>query len=161
MPPSPAVTLAILPYLRGAYYGVWDRFIKPHEEEWSKAVQPIQEEEVADADDEAEDVAPLRGQQPQGRRWQGEVIVENHNFVVQGRNVTNSVVGALLLPTVSALMGGLIGRIPALRKRLPESFHRSILGGCLFVILKVSCIRNPKPNASLHLSATLTPRLSK
>lgn len=140
MPPSPAVTLAILPYLRGAYYGVWDRFIKPHEEEWSKAVEPVQEEEVADANDAVDDIAPPIGQQAQGqgRRWQGEVIVENHNIVVQGSNVTNSIVGALLLPSVSALMGGLIGKIPALRKRLPESFHRSILGGCLFVILKVS-----------------------
>ena len=143
LPPSPAVTLALLPYLRSAYYGVWDRFIKPHEEEWAKAVEPVQEEENARAVDGVEEIAPAQGAQEQarnqgqGRGWQGEVIVENHNIVVQGSNVTNSIVGALLLPSVSALMGSLLGRIPALRKKLPESFHRSILGGCLFVILKV------------------------
>ncbi|RPB21023.1 hypothetical protein L211DRAFT_841004 [Terfezia boudieri ATCC MYA-4762] len=147
LPPSPAVTLALLPYIRSAYYGVWDRFIKPHEEEWAKAVEPVQEEEnaAADAVDGVEEAIPVQGareharNQEQGRGWQGEVIVENHNIVVQGSNVTNSIVGALLLPSVSALMGSLLGRIPALRKKLPESFHRSILGGCLFVILK-DCI---------------------
>lgn len=143
LPPSPAVTLALLPYLRSAYYGVWDRYIKPHEQEWAKAVEPAQEEENAEAVNGAEEVAPLQGVAEQARNnehvrgWQGEVIVENHNIVVQGSNVTNSIVGALLLPSVSALMGSLLGRIPALRKKLPESFHRSILGGCLFVILKV------------------------
>lgn len=135
MPPSPAVTLALLPYLRGAYYSIWDRLIKPYEEEWSKAVAPVQEEDATEAED-------VQGARDQARnhegRWQGEVIVENHNIVVQGSNVTNSIVGALLLPSVSALMGSLLGRIPALRKKLPESFHRSILGGCLFVILKVT-----------------------
>ncbi|KAF8460354.1 hypothetical protein BDZ91DRAFT_851545 [Kalaharituber pfeilii] len=151
LPPSPAVTLALLPYLRSAYYGVWDRFIKPHEEEWSRAVQPIQEEESNEAVEAAEaaepiaeDPVPVQGPQNQAQaqnqgRWQGEVVVENHNIVVQGRNVTNAIVGALLLPSVSALMGSLLGRIPALRRKLPESFHRSILGGCLFVILK-DCI---------------------
>lgn len=147
LPPSPAVTLALLPYLRSAYYGVWDRFIKPHEQEWAKAVEPAQEAENAEAADIAEEAVPAAQgiREPvqnneNARGWQGEVIVENHNIVVQGSNVTNSIVGALLLPSVSALMGSLLGRIPGLRKKLPESFHRSILGGCLFVILKVSYI---------------------
>ena len=143
MPPSPAVTLALLPYLRGAYYSVWDKFIKPHEDEWAKAVEPAQDEEnveeaAAEAAPAARDQGRNQQQQPQQQQgWGGEVVVENHNIMVQGSNVTNSIVGALLLPSVSALMGTLLGRIPALRRKLPESFHRSILGGCLFVILKV------------------------
>ncbi|KAI5805516.1 hypothetical protein DFH27DRAFT_551454 [Peziza echinospora] len=146
LPPSPAVTLALLPYLRGAYYSFWDKFIKPHEDAWVKAVEPATgEDEIGGAAAEQAAPAPAahRGaaanQQAAGGGWQGEVIVENHNIMVQGSNVTNSIVGALLLPSVSALMGSLLGRIPALRKRLPESFHRSILGGCIFVILK-DCI---------------------
>lgn len=152
MPPSPAVTLALLPYLRGAYYSVWDRYLKPYEEEWSKQVEPVQaeaEDENADAaaageaENGAEDAGAAGGRQRRQNQeqqggWQGEVIVENHNIMVHGSNVTNTIVGALLLPSVSALVGSLLGRIPALRRALPQSFHRNILGGCLFVVLKVS-----------------------
>ena len=121
--------------------------MKPHEEEWVKAVEPAQEAEAAAAAAEAEAEAEAAAGGAEAARagvgrveaggWQGEVIVENHNIMVQGSNVTNSIVGALLLPSVSALMGSLLGRIPMLKRRLPEAFHRSILGGCLFVLIKV------------------------
>jgi len=56
--------------------------------------------------------------------------------LVLGTESANFVAGALVFPAIVASMGSLVGRIPGIRKILPERFHRNIFGGCLFVLLK-------------------------
>nr|CAG8609902.1 89_t:CDS:2 [Entrophospora candida] len=51
-------------------------------------------------------------------------------------NAGRKIVGALFLPFISAMVGGLLGHFSFIRSRIPDSFHRNIIGGCLFIVLK-------------------------
>ncbi|KAI8332217.1 hypothetical protein BC941DRAFT_436932 [Chlamydoabsidia padenii] len=51
-------------------------------------------------------------------------------------NVT--IMGALLWPTISGFIGNCLKRIKTIRHYFPDPFHRNILAGCLFVVVKVN-----------------------
>ncbi|KAK9456144.1 hypothetical protein V1511DRAFT_487054 [Dipodascopsis uninucleata] len=58
-------------------------------------------------------------------------------MMVGNRDVTFDVVGALLLPWLSSFTTAAIERlIPAFRRYIPDKFTRSVLGGCLVVLVK-------------------------
>ncbi|CAO3596959.1 unnamed protein product [Absidia cylindrospora] len=44
--------------------------------------------------------------------------------------------GTLLWPVIGNLTGNCLGQVKWIREKLPEPFHRNILGGCLFVVIK-------------------------
>ncbi|ORZ19625.1 hypothetical protein BCR42DRAFT_449342 [Absidia repens] len=44
--------------------------------------------------------------------------------------------GTLLWPVIGNLAGNCLGQVNWIREKLPEPFHRNILGGCLFVVIK-------------------------
>jgi hypothetical protein len=54
-------------------------------------------------------------------------------------SMARSVIGALLLPAVASFCGSLLGRISFFRTRVPDPFNRSVLGGCVFIVVKVVC----------------------
>lgn len=60
--------------------------------------------------------------------------------VVLATNLTavcRKLVGAMLLPDVCSLCGFLLGQIPWVKKKLPDRFSRNLLGGLVFLVLKV------------------------
>ncbi|KAF3918328.1 hypothetical protein ABW21_db0206417 [Orbilia brochopaga] len=165
LPPSPAITLALLPYLRSIYEGFYNKFMLPLDKKWTAEIGPtaatpggddgevgveIQvegiEEEVEEIE-EAEEAAPNDNADvafPGDAQMEGNIVQEHNGGewrvereLVLGPETANLVVGALLFPGVVASMGGILGRIPLIRKVLPERFHRNILGGCLFILIKV------------------------
>ncbi|KAL7269604.1 hypothetical protein RUND412_007717 [Rhizina undulata] len=156
LPPSPAITLAVLPYLRGAYNSLWNRYIRPHEERWIKDVTPtyaIDLENAAAAEEAAAAAAPRRNRR-RGREdeddglqnnagWDREVRFENHNIIVQGSNITNMILGALLWPSIARAVGqNILGKWPkawggdGIRRWLPEGVVRNVVGGLMVVVLK-------------------------
>ncbi|KAI9771630.1 MAG: hypothetical protein M1840_001845 [Geoglossum simile] len=204
-PPTPAMTLAALPYMRGFYNEAYERVFGNMERRWTKEIQPRNGESGDDAgiagrqaewadndiggvgdeggedvimqvnvevdvdlfnDDEenggeereppvvnppppvAQDViaggAPQPAPQPQQRARQ-------NNLVISTTHLADTILGALLFPTVSAAMGMLLKMAlprswtappnpdlgPTGRKGLLQAkWGRSIVGGCLFVVLK-------------------------
>lgn len=75
--------------------------------------------------------------------WNGEVMVENHNVIVQGSNVTTLVLGALIWPTVARMAGAGLGKLPPnfggskVKKWLPSLLARNLVGGLMVIVLKV------------------------
>lgn len=148
LPPSPAITLALLPYARALYETVYNRFLLPYDKKWTAEIGPtaatqgIEEDNVGleiqvrdmDGDEaangnlDAQEEPAVAGDQADAWRVERELVL--------GPETANLVVGALLFPGVVAAMGGVLGKIPFLRRVLPERFHRNILGGCLFVLIK-------------------------
>jgi hypothetical protein len=47
-----------------------------------------------------------------------------------------SIVGALLWPVTSSLMGGFLSRFKCVRDHFGGPFQRNILGGCIFILAK-------------------------
>ncbi|KAI9491994.1 hypothetical protein BDB00DRAFT_830683 [Zychaea mexicana] len=47
-----------------------------------------------------------------------------------------TVIGALLWPTISSIVGSCLNHFKLVRQYFPEPYHRSFLGGCLFVVAK-------------------------
>ncbi|KAH0604352.1 uncharacterized protein H6S33_006729 [Morchella sextelata] len=156
-PPSPAITLALLPYLRVSYNSLWNRFIGPYEDRWIKDVTPayaLENSEQENNQRRAEnnnnanaqrerrpENAPPREEVVNG--WDGEVRLENHNIIVQGSNITNMILGALLWPSVARMVGeNILGKWPkawggdVVRKCLPEGVVRNVVGGLIAVVLK-------------------------
>lgn len=230
-PPSAAMTVAVLPYIRGAYNELYERMFGERVRRWAREVQPragegeeggtnqpgpgaagdhfheMRGEEVLmeialevdvvpqDGDDD-EDEQPQAGAAP---RPDGPVAdaeghaaaapaddepadADNHgpagaaeedgepaaapipaiahiaapapiqranNLVISTGQVADTIIGALLFPAVSSLMGSLLKRIlprswttpagPWDRRFggiLQAKWGRSIVGGCLFVVLK-------------------------
>ncbi|KAG1456378.1 hypothetical protein G6F56_006844 [Rhizopus delemar] len=74
------------------------------------------------------------------RRRSGDISDRERHLeldMIQGRGSTGlSLIGALLWPTFSSLMGGLLYKSKWIRRYFPETFQRNVLGGCLFVVAK-------------------------
>ncbi|KAI9312938.1 hypothetical protein BX666DRAFT_788971 [Dichotomocladium elegans] len=55
---------------------------------------------------------------------------------ISSSDIGVTVLGALLWPTISSLVGSCLNHVKWVRHYFPEPFHRNILGGCLFVVVK-------------------------
>lgn len=188
-PPSAAMTVAFLPYIRGIYNAFYKNVLKPKELDWIREVQPRagenESEDAAQPDDEpAEQIiaegmnlelgvgvvideevegvpqrnAPGEGQNP-GNQDQPRPHPHNHllpqpqnqgiNIEISAIDLADTVVGALLLPTISTAMGAVLKLALPRKWTTPPSrwdrypvgflqsrFGRSVAGGFLFVVLK-------------------------
>ena len=184
-PPSAAMTLATLPYIRGAYNEMYKRLFAEREKRWIKEVQPRSGEAGNDTGDGHEHNAGANGnldvadvgfnlnleveifeehidvpnnedQQQQEQPGQGNPGPDQpaaqpaqpqraNNLIVSTSRVADTILGALLFPTVSAAMGAILKTTlptswtagPVDRKGLLQSrWGRSIVGGCLFLVFK-------------------------
>lgn len=201
-PPSAAMMLAMLPYIRGAYNEFYKRVLAPREKAWLKEIQPRAGEpgegpaeenrpaaaganehehemegglnfelglEVEIFDDDENHAAPIPAVQAQpaadnqpAPQAQNPPVPQNpHQHVHQQQNIilsttrlADTILGALLFPTISATMGALLSlclprswmtkpappgfwaRAGAPTGLLQSRFGRSVVGGCLFVVLK-------------------------
>ena len=207
-PPSAAMTMATLPYLRAAYREFYKRVVAPKEKAWTKEVQPragedgenaaqgqeqeevrnggggdgvefevdFQLEVIEDREEEVEEPQrpqdPAAANPPAGNQGNADRPVEddlrfegpiphhhNHNhgpaprgvgvLQIEARKATQSIIGALIFPSISAAMGVLLKAVlprtwttpPSRWERYPAGFlqsrfGRSIAGGCLFIVLR-------------------------
>ncbi|KAI9792796.1 MAG: hypothetical protein M1816_001528 [Peltula sp. TS41687] len=210
-PPSPAMTLAVLPYLRGAYNELFERIFGDQLRRWNREVQPrstdsgqarqdgnneqvgvggneapdnieegelimainlevdlVQEEANGAGQENAQAGAPGPGvpqpavqEQAQGGPAAPAVnaapapaavqpqppIQHVNNLVISTGQIAKKVLGALVFPLISAVMGTALKQIlprswisPGLGRRptgpLQTRWGRNIIGGCLFVVLK-------------------------
>lgn len=145
-PPSPTVTLALLPYVRGIYNSLWEKYVEPMERRWARAGLPAASQAAEEQREQEQRQQHVRLQHNRRNRavqggvrveheWNAEIRLDNRS--IDGSSLTKTIVGALLFPGISAAVGYLLGKFPFLRNRLPSAFQRNILGGCLFVLLKV------------------------
>jgi len=164
LPPSPQITLALLPYIRSFYNTIWQHYIASYEARWIKETTPkfaIENAEVQAQQRQQRQANANGGRRQRNRRgqqeaapgveaeieiqqeWDGEVILENHNLILQGSNVTSMILGALLWPSVAKMIGQSLGRLPTtwggdkVRKWLPTQLARNVAGGLMVVVLKV------------------------
>ena len=208
-PPSVAMTIATLPYLRAAYNEVYSRTLAPREKAWTKDIQPragesgteddqgrnnedaemevprgldfeldvqveiVEEEEIVERGREqggqrevprVQDLPehnPAQGQPEQGLpeapalqhhehdHIPGAAAIPGAGILLRPKQSAQSVIAALLFPTVAAAMGVLLKVVlpqnwttpPRYWDRhtpgfLSSRFGRSIAGGCLFVVLR-------------------------
>ncbi|KZF22471.1 hypothetical protein L228DRAFT_246763 [Xylona heveae TC161] len=190
-PPSPAMVIATLPYLRVAYNELYERVFGARERRWIKEIQPrsgeteqdinggdihqapendaqrqdeqnllmeinVEVEVVDDDEGVNNDLPPGQQEAAQGPAAAGDQAAEPHgrhnNFVISTSQLVDTILGALVFPGVSAAMGyilqltlprswttppfsGPFGRT-RLTGLLQARWGRSIVGGCIFVVLK-------------------------
>ena len=202
-PPSAAMTLAMLPYLRAVYNATYKQLFAEREKKWLQEIQPRAAENAEDGtgnEAEADDVLgnqdgegignlglnieldveiieevvedgrpqpdipaanpPVDNQQQQNNRPQNPAPpqpaaqpLHQHqplDLVLPTSRIAETILGALVFPTISATMGGLLEAVlpstwttprrwsPFQRETglMQSRWGRSIVGGCLFVVLK-------------------------
>lgn len=199
-PSSAAMTLAALPYIRGAYNELYKRLLAPRERAWMKEIQPrggdhgegpandevVQNENAGEGglnfelgleveileEHHAENLDPPPVPPPPGPAAlpQGQpappqaanlnappvpAAPEPHqpNLILSTSRLADAIVGALIFPAIAASMGGILKlALPRTWTTPPLSFERrsgrllqsrlgrSIVGGCLFVVLKDAAV---------------------
>ncbi|KAI1480181.1 hypothetical protein F4774DRAFT_96383 [Daldinia eschscholtzii] len=149
-PPSPQRALAIYPAVRSTYFQLHSTISKNLEKRWeAKASQqpvpiPAREEQVFRRNffDFDFDMAIVDDEEAI-RRQQGN----RRNRVAQGKSLENFLAGSLLFPGVCYGMGEILRFVLPSRfvtrpasgfptGLLQERWGRSLVGGCLFVVLK-------------------------
>jgi len=193
-PPSAAMTIATLPYIRGIYNELYKRLFAEKEQRWIKEVQPRAGENTDEnlgnpeqrANDGARDApeanvgfelnleveifedipnpppgfgvnAPPADAQDQNQgNANANPAAQNpapapaprqNNLIVSTSRVADTIIGALCFPVIASVMGQLIK--VGLPRRITEysggrhrpgllqtKWGRTILGGCLFVVMK-------------------------
>ncbi|KAF9430259.1 hypothetical protein BGZ94_007711 [Podila epigama] len=135
-PPSPALTLSVMPWIRMAYNSLWSEMVGRLETRWrnqqmsSVGVGRLGMNASLDAADR-EPVSTRMG------GFEGEDAPNEDDISFFDRkDLGRTIVGALLMPALSSICGSFLGQFAFVRTRIPDNFHRNILGGCLFVVVK-------------------------
>ena len=198
-PPSAAMTIAALPYIRGAYNEFYKRLLAPREQAWIKEVEPrggdhgegttddneaaqngneneregglnfelgleveiVEEHEIlnqapapaAPNPDQAVPPQPANPPAQPNPAAPAPAEVRQPNLILSTSRLADSIVGALIFPSIAATMGGILNLILPRTWTTPPSFFdrraggllqsrlgRSIVGGCLFVALKDAAV---------------------
>ena len=147
----PALTMCILPWLRILYNKFWDKVISPWEKSWeqqgglgSSTLTGTQENNIVlQINENAQVEGEVARNQPARRRNNGNVLArldggEEVVITTSIHTVCRKVVGALLLPDACSLAGLLLGQIPWVKRKIPDRFSRNVIGGIMFLVLKVS-----------------------
>ncbi|KAG0244545.1 hypothetical protein BGW41_007308 [Actinomortierella wolfii] len=133
-PPSPALTISLLPWVRMAYNGLWGGLAQRLEAKWRRDKQRVtgvaglgMNASIEPEDNDSGRATALATQM--AAEEEGESFLDRKDL---GRMIA----GALLMPAISSICGSLLGRFGFIKTRIPDSFHRNILGGCLFILAK-------------------------
>ncbi|KAF7725830.1 hypothetical protein EC973_009254 [Apophysomyces ossiformis] len=139
-PLSPEAALGLLPWIRLLYnnlYSLIQRYLSRrllasdrHQNNIPSLQQGTASQNQVERDTtqaEADDTEP--GRQDNTRRRDMDVLHGGHHLGI-------SVIGALLWPTISSIIGSCLNHIRWVRQYFPDPFHRNLLGGCMFVVAK-------------------------
>lgn len=136
-PPSPAMTLSIMPWVRMAYNSMWSEMVARLEHRWRN--QQISGPGVArlgiNTRIDNVEVDQSTAATANGANANPPAQEDDLSFFDR-RDLGRTIVGALLMPAISSICGSFLGHFLFIRARFPDNFHRNILGGCLFVVLK-------------------------
>ncbi|EMR11137.1 hypothetical protein PNEG_00733 [Pneumocystis murina B123] len=131
-PLSPTFTLCILPWIRIIYNSIYRHFIIPIHRRFGQELYPQRE---------ISGYYPSEHQSIRQTNTRTQENEENHD--IRGRMVVfedidfgRMIVGTLMFPKISSIIGSCIMKIPGAKKWIPSKFHCSVIGGCLFIVLK-------------------------
>ncbi|KAK9474629.1 uncharacterized protein V1510DRAFT_411538 [Dipodascopsis tothii] len=131
------LTLLALPWVRFGYNALYRWLAGPFLRRCSlvegsdlAALQAMDDDEIAALADDADMAVDARA----GALDDGPAA--DFGVIINDKNVTTFVAGALALPTMAALAGGLLGRLPYVGPRLSDRFTRNVIGGCMVVLAK-------------------------
>ncbi|KAF9932465.1 hypothetical protein FBU30_008168 [Linnemannia zychae] len=134
-PPSPALTLSVMPWVRMVYNSLWADMVSRLETRWRR--QQIAGSGVArlgmNASIEATDTDSSTAN---AATVAAAAAAEEELSFFDRKDLGRTIVGALLMPAISSICGSFLGHFSFVRTRIPDNFHRNILGGCLFVLMK-------------------------
>ncbi|KAG0337743.1 hypothetical protein BG000_005036 [Podila horticola] len=136
-PPSPALTLSVMPWVRMAYNSLWSEMVGRLETQWRNqqiAAAGVARLGMNASIDQDTDPSTARGGANPGQLEGGGGEEEVSFF--DRKDLGRTIVGALLMPAISSICGSFLGHFSFVRNRIPDNFHRNILGGCLFVVAK-------------------------
>jgi len=156
----PGLTICVLPWLRIVYNKLWDNIVVPWEKSWEENAaggqpallqEPMEENNfvvqiVDDAAAAADAGAAARNQQVgNGNNRNGAIAqqpgagddVEDVLLATNLTTLCRKIVGAMLLPDACSFAGFILGQIPWVRKKIPDRFSRNVIGGIVFLVLKV------------------------
>ncbi|KAI9341997.1 hypothetical protein BDR26DRAFT_859917 [Obelidium mucronatum] len=121
-PPSPTVTLCLLPWSRLIYKETW-RLI------YHFSTPPPADPTITDALPSLES--------PQGQ-FPFTVPSSNLRRRPPGppKSLPRLILGALLLPTFASVAGSVLALIPGIKTRLPSTFLRTAVGGALMILAR-------------------------
>jgi hypothetical protein len=141
-PPSPALTVSLLPWVRLVYNFGYSHFFGDLERDWRENFRP------RGGNSSAEITLRNGNNNADGQIENGEELEneeeEDANILVRGgqyrfnffRDLVRPIVGALCMPAICSFSGYILYQVPFIRAKLTEPFHRNILGGCIFIVLK-------------------------
>ncbi|CAG8582912.1 15762_t:CDS:2 [Racocetra persica] len=121
MPLNPSLTISLLPWARIIYNYTYTRLFGRLEQSWRRQLEPYS----VTTDSE-------NGENGNERRRENQDMLDRLDRSNAGRKI----IGALCLPFISAMVGSFLGRFSFIRSRIPDTFHRNVLGGCLFIVIK-------------------------
>jgi hypothetical protein len=151
----PALTMCVLPWLRIVYNKLWDRIVVPWEKTWEEPAvagqiaagggEPAGENDIVvqivdDNNGNAQaDIGPAAvvNNRAAVQQQQPREDVEDVLLATNLTTLCRKIVGAMLLPDVCSLAGWILGQIPWVRRKIPDRFSRNVIGGIVFLVLKV------------------------
>jgi hypothetical protein len=144
----PALTVCILPWLRIVYNKLWMKLVVPWEKKWEDSDGQgniAEQNEIVLQIDNGNGVAaefPARPGQDNNAIRPGEDELEPALLATNLSTLCRKLVGAILLPDVCSFAGFLLGQIPWVKRKIPDRFSRNVIGGIVFLVLKVyhSCV---------------------
>ena len=144
----PALTMCVIPWLRVVYNKLWDKFVAPLERKWEDSATGAPT--TADggnnfvlqieAGEENPNPRPAARNRRDNANQAGNQQVDAAADVfvtMNGTQLCRKVVGAMLLPDVCSFAGFVLGQLPWVRRKIPDRFSRNVIGGILFLVLKV------------------------
>ncbi|KAG0047654.1 hypothetical protein BGZ83_007320 [Gryganskiella cystojenkinii] len=132
-PPSPALTLSVMPWIRMAYNSLWAEMVVRLEQRWrhqqiaASGVSRLGFSATLESTDQDVNATAAAAAANGG---------EEEISLFDRRDLGRTIVGALLMPAISSICGSFLGNFAFVKTRIPDNFHRNILGGCLFVLVK-------------------------
>ncbi|KAF9583825.1 hypothetical protein BGW38_008398 [Lunasporangiospora selenospora] len=135
-PPTPALTLSLIPWARIAYNSVWSELSTRLEKFWRSQHGAGAGAGSSRLGSTGSNVNVDRIDADSAAVAGGAVVAEEDISFFDRKDLGRTIVGALLMPAISSICGSMLGHFPFIRARLPDNFHRNILGGCLFVLVK-------------------------
>ena len=132
----PALTICLLPWFRIVYNNLWEKLVLPLEKKWEGTSQS-QDSIVLQVGGAPAAEAPAHADNNVNRIQNAPEDMEEVWMATNLTTLCRKVVGAMLLPDACSLAGWLIGQIPWVKRKVPDRFSRNVIGGIVFLVLKV------------------------